>query len=769
MSRRREPDVVLSFLQLAPASLSVFLVIFLARMLGPINFGLFALAIGISTIVFVLGDVGTSTARFVTPGESAGGRRRLIVGIVKIRVVVTGLMCALLVALASVIASAYGQGGLVWPLRAAAVATFAETVYLMALGVSTALGQTVAAVRLETAERLVEVSAIVALVLVGAGASGAVFGRAIGYGLGAVIAVSVVLGAARSGGLAVWPGPRSMPIGSIRGDLASVFTTDCSAALARSVGVLLLGAYAGPFACGIFMAPAALASVAHDVGCLTARRVTSRLAEDDPPPLNGRLRALIAFQCLALAPIVVWARPITELLLGSRYSQSAEVLRALAPFVFFAGLAPLAARAVNGVELSRRVSIYVGTLAVTLAAGLILIPRRGVVGSAIAADIAIGFYTLAYLWVCRGRFDLRIRTLAWALSSSLTAAAAMGIVLASVGTRHLTPIDWVKGCFGGLAAYAAMLIFTRELTTAQIARAASVLTARLAGRQPSTGQDVGLAPALSPNHPASTALMDHLATPRQGPAREADDADQSAHAELTYRLADAAGDAGAAFNLGAMLYEQRDFAAAAAAYERAELRGDRDAAFNLGVLLYERGDLDGAEAAWRRCLSRHHVQAAANLGFLLQRRGDREGAQVAQAAAEQWSAAERPRSTVEKPVSSASHAELTYRRADAAGDARGAFNLGVLLHQRRDFAAAAAAYERAELRGDRDAAFNLGVLLYERGDLDGAEAAWRRCLSRHHVQAAANLGFLLQRRGDLDGARAAYAAAERWADAIPSG
>ena len=72
-------------------------------------------------------------------------------------------------------------------------------------------------------------------------------------------------------------------------------------------------------------------------------------------------------------------------------------------------------------------------------------------------------------------------------------------------------------------------------------------------------------------------------------------------------------------------------------------------------------------------------------------------------------------------------------------------------------------------RGDRDAAFNLGVLLYEQGDLDGAEAAWRRCLSGHHVQAAANLAFLLQRRGDLDGARAAYAAAERWADAIPSG
>ena len=357
----------------------------------------------------------------------------------------------------------------------------------------------------------------------------------------------------------------------------------------------------------------------------------------------------------------------------------------------------------DGAEVSPRVSIYAGTLAIAVAAGFILIPRRGVVGGAIAADIAIGFYVLAYIWVCRRRFDLRIRTLVWALASCLTAAAAMGIVLASVGTKDLTLADWVKGCLGGLAAYVAMLIFTRELTTAQIARAASVVTARLTGLKPSAGQDVQLAPALSPNHPGSAAVMDHLATPRRVPDREANDAERSDHAGLTYRHPDAAGDARGAFNLGVLLHERREFAAAAAAYERAELSGDRDAAFNLGVLLYEQGDLDGAEAAWRRCLSRHHVQAAANLGFLLQRRGDLEGARAANAAAERWAAAERAAAAPSRSQCLLrSQAELTYRRADAAGDAGGAFNLGVLLHQRRDFAAAAAAYERAELqRGSR--------------------------------------------------------------------
>jgi tetratricopeptide (TPR) repeat protein len=92
--------------------------------------------------------------------------------------------------------------------------------------------------------------------------------------------------------------------------------------------------------------------------------------------------------------------------------------------------------------------------------------------------------------------------------------------------------------------------------------------------------------------------------------------------------------------------------------------------------------------------------------------------------------------------------EEAYRRADEGGDAGAAFNLGVLLHARRDIAGAVAAYERAERRGDVDAAFNLGVLLYETGDLDGAESAWRRCAVRGHAQAAANLGFLLARRGE---------------------
>jgi Flp pilus assembly protein TadD len=102
------------------------------------------------------------------------------------------------------------------------------------------------------------------------------------------------------------------------------------------------------------------------------------------------------------------------------------------------------------------------------------------------------------------------------------------------------------------------------------------------------------------------------------------------------------------------------------------------------------------------------------------------------------------------PAAAKEAEEVEYRRRDEDGDAGGAFNLGVVLHQRGDLAGATAAYERAEHRGDPDAAFNLGVLLYEAGDLEGALTAWRRSAARGHVRATANLVFLSRRRNDPD-------------------
>jgi tetratricopeptide (TPR) repeat protein len=117
------------------------------------------------------------------------------------------------------------------------------------------------------------------------------------------------------------------------------------------------------------------------------------------------------------------------------------------------------------------------------------------------------------------------------------------------------------------------------------------------------------------------------------------------------------------------------------------------------------------------------------------------------------------------PQSNTVDEELAYRRADAAGDAPAATNLGVLLEQKGDRKGAVAAYRRADRRGDVNGSFNLGCLLAELGDVTGAVAALRRADERGDPAAASNLGVLLEQQGDLCGALNAYQRADNRGDA----
>jgi O-antigen/teichoic acid export membrane protein len=493
-TRGRGPDSIVknaasSFVaQLTTASLTAILTLFLVRALGAEQYGVFALAVGIGSISIAFADFGisNSTARFVAEHRTQQHAvRALIADALKLKLVVTGLVCALIAALASVIAHIYGDARLVWPLRGIAIATFGQSLLMMLMLVSIALGRAVTNVRLVAIESLLEVSASVALVLAGAGAAGATFGRAFGYVLGAAIAAVVVLRMTGHGPVRFWSLPRRATIRKVGGYAGSVFAIDVTYTLSASLSLLFLGVYAGSAASGTFQAPMKFIVLIQYVGLSTANGVAPRLArapgqEPDVRSLHGALRSLIGFQCLLLAPAVVWAGPITHVLLGSGYAGSAQVLAALAPYIFFVGLAPLVTNGVDYLgEARRRIPISLAALALTIVCGVTLVPRHGAVGAAIATDIAFGFYTVANLWLCRRLFKLRVGMLVWSLGSGLTAAAAMGIVLKSVGTTHLTGLDWLKGGAAGLATYVAMLVFTREIRDAHIARAAAATRAQL--------------------------------------------------------------------------------------------------------------------------------------------------------------------------------------------------------------------------------------------------------------------------------------------------
>jgi O-antigen/teichoic acid export membrane protein len=253
-----------------------------------------------------------------------------------------------------------------------------------------------------------------------------------------------------------------------------MFIVDGAFTIFEQLDVLLVGAYLGATAAGVFQAPLRLTTFLHYPGLAVATAVTPRLARRDDAraveTFQLSLRYITIVQLGLAAAVAVWARPIADLVLGEGFEESASVLRALAPYVALAGVAPLVSLAVNYLgEARRRGPIAIGTVALNAAIDVVLIPRIGVVAGAIGTGAAYLVYVAAHVRLCHRIVRLDLLALARTLARSLLACAALAGVLAAWGTQELSVADWVGGAITGTLAFAAMLVATRELTPADAA------------------------------------------------------------------------------------------------------------------------------------------------------------------------------------------------------------------------------------------------------------------------------------------------------------
>jgi O-antigen/teichoic acid export membrane protein len=493
-SKRTERDGVLrnaTFGFLAQVSTSVFtavLTLYLVRALDPSGFGVFALALTIAGICLLLADAGLSqsTARFIAERrENPAAIARLLSDALRLKLVLGGVVALALVALAEPIADAYGQPGLTWALRGIAIAVFANALLLLYLQAFIATGRLRSSLRVIFLESAMETTASITLVVLGAGATGAAFGRAIGYGFGALIAVLLV----RSlyGNLALrLRGADSGRARELLTYAGPLFVTHSAYILYSSVDVLLIGALLDAVAVGLFSAPMRLMVMLGLVGIAVSNAVSPRLALDesghrDVASFRAALRWLMIFQAALVAPVVVWAQPIIVLLLGPEYRESADVLRLLAPFLFLAGISPLIS---NGVDYlgraASRIPIVLGALLINVLIDVTLIPTIGVEAGAIGTSVAYMVYVPGHMWLCRQVIDVPLRPLAATLARALAAAAAMAAVLLAVGTRELSASEWIFGALGATTAFCVVLVASREVSRAELR--ASVASVRLRAR-----------------------------------------------------------------------------------------------------------------------------------------------------------------------------------------------------------------------------------------------------------------------------------------------
>jgi O-antigen/teichoic acid export membrane protein len=462
--------------QLVGAAFTAALTIYLVRALGPAGYGVFALAVGISTVLLLPSDFGISQSagRFIAERRDDSSAISAVIGLaVRLKVLAAGAVSVGLVALAAPIASAYDAPGLAWPLRAVAIALFGQSLMVFSMTTFVALQRIPMTFRVVVSESAMEFTATLTLVLLSGGATAAAFGRAVGFAFGALVGLALIVRAL--GRPALRLRGRS-PVGARRlaGYAGALLIIDGAFALFNQIDILLIGAILGTTSAGLFSAPLRLVPFLGYPGLATANAVAPRMSRHpdrlpDVGSLQAALRYLVILQTGMATVTLVWADPIVELTLGPDYRESAEVLRAASPFVFLAGLAPLVSLAINYVgEARRRVPIAIGAVALNAGIDLALISNIGIVAGAIGTDVAYAGYVGAHVWLCRRMLGLRLRPVTATFARSLPAAAAMAAVLLAMGTGDLGVVEWIGGTLGGTAAFLTGLALTRELSPGEL-------------------------------------------------------------------------------------------------------------------------------------------------------------------------------------------------------------------------------------------------------------------------------------------------------------
>jgi stage V sporulation protein B len=478
--------------QLTTAAFTAVLTIYLVRALGPDDYGIFALAVGIGGLLSIPSDFGvsSSTARFIA--EHRGDMpaiRAMLADALKLKLAASSIVAVALFLSAGAIANLYDEPDMTWPLRGVGLAVLGQSIMLLYHRGFTALGRVSITWRITLFESALEATASFALVIAGAGATGAAFGRAAGYLFGASTAIFLTI--RLIGRRAIFA--RRAESGRLREIMSyagALFLINASFTLFDRIDILLIGAYLNAAAVAVFEAPLRLIAFLSYGGQAVALGVAPRVARHRTEGTNVRafeaaIRYLLLLQAALLAPILVWSDPIVDLVLGSGYEESAEVLRALAPFMFFAGVGTFITLSVNFLgEARRRVPLAIGAVLLNLVIDLILIPDIGVLGGAIGTDIAFTLYVLGHFWIAQRVLHLDLRPVVMTFVRCLAAAAAMTGVLALFGTSSLSPVEAIVGAVAGITVYLGVLSLLREVSLAELRGGWGALRSAVASLRP---------------------------------------------------------------------------------------------------------------------------------------------------------------------------------------------------------------------------------------------------------------------------------------------
>jgi len=427
----------------------------LTRALGPEDFGLYAVATSIVSVLnnVVIAATLQTVSRFTTRDAERAGR--VLAAGLRVQAVIGLTLFALLQLLAGAIASFLRDPRLETPLRVAAAIVPAYALYAVNVGFLNGRRQFGRQASLDITYSTLRLALTLGAVLLGFGVAGAVAGFA--------AAALVILGVSA---LLVVREPRASAPFSMREFLhfgGWLVALTLLANLLLTADLWIVKRLADPAVAnaraGVFRAALTLSQLLYQmlipIALVLFPTLARLAASDDPATARGVVNGALRYVLIAVLPgavlIGALGGDLMGLLYGADYRAGGEWLVFLAPAYAGWTLAYLLAVALAGAGEARAgVTVLAIGLAVQVAAGALLHAGFGPRGVAMGDAIAAACAALTGLVLATRRFGavLPVRSLVHAL---VVAAAALAIARFVPGPPWTAPIKMAVAAVAGLA------------------------------------------------------------------------------------------------------------------------------------------------------------------------------------------------------------------------------------------------------------------------------------------------------------------------------
>ena len=468
--------------QLVAAAASGLLMVLLARLLGPDDYGLLFLAIAVFGVLGVLSKLGIakSGARYVAEYKEREPSQlpHIVRTSLTYNVITIAIVGAILFVGHRWVADLIGEPELAPFLLLGVLYLAVETlkVYVrIVLQGFEAIEYASAIYALDQVSRLLFA---VGFVLLGFGALGALAGYVLSFALAASVGFGVVyvrLYRPHRGSSPVEVGLRRR----IAEYTLPLTATSTANVLDKQVDTILVGLFLNPVAVSYYVLSKQIVTfLEKPVSALGFTLSPTFGAEKASGSIDRAARLYeeaLVYSLLLYIPVaagvVLVAEPTIELVFGTEFLGATIVLQVLAFYAVLQSITKLTSNGLDYLGRAKHRAIVKGiTSVLNVLLNIVLIPMIGVVGAAIATVITYSMYTGATFYIIHGEFELRIRYLVHRLLQIVGVTGVMaGVVFIGIGfvggALSLAGLVLVGIVVWGLLSVVTGLIDPQKLTT----------------------------------------------------------------------------------------------------------------------------------------------------------------------------------------------------------------------------------------------------------------------------------------------------------------